>query len=239
MRLCEQSPAEVNRPRPYLHQHSHRFYETYKTARELIKNGSSILSIGAGRAFVEYALSAEMNVDVSVLDFPEAIKRNEDQYSAQGFTVHSGNFMTESSILEGGSYDLIFYCEIVEHIPVDPKTQFEILSNFLKPGGYLIISTPNIASLMNVLTLLKGKNIIVPAYKLFSDVALENESVHRREYTLSEITVAMSDARLKVESTRYIQKSTPRMSVLPVLLYAFTSMVSFWRPMMIFTGKKP
>lgn len=238
MEVAHGSPAERNRPKPYLVDHSLRFHKTYAVLRDLIKDKQSILSVGAGRAFVEFALAGEVGAEITVFDFEEAIKRNEDQYSKFHFKRYSGNFVTDFSILSGKIYDFILYCEIVEHIPIDPKEQFTRLTEFLKPGGYLVVSTPNIASLVKCRILLSGSNIIARPDRLFSEVAEINESVHRREYVMHEIGSAMRDANLEVKGEYFIQQKPPRNRPFSLLLYTVTNLVPRWRPMLLLVGKK-
>src|SRR5690348_655038 len=93
--FSQTTPAQVIRPRPYLRDHLLRFHETYKEAFGLLKVGGSVLSVGAGRAFVECALATSRNAQVTVFDFPEAIERNADQYAKFGFKTHVGNFLDD------------------------------------------------------------------------------------------------------------------------------------------------
>ena len=69
MHIANNSPAEINRPKNYLSNHSIRFYETYKLSSELIERGNSVLSVGAGRAFVEFVLAQANASKLTVFDF--------------------------------------------------------------------------------------------------------------------------------------------------------------------------
>lgn len=44
------------------------------------------------------------------------------------------------------SFDLVVCCETIEHVP-DPRTALRELARVLRPGGKLMLSTPNYASL--------------------------------------------------------------------------------------------
>ena len=61
-----------NQDRDYLAEHEQRFYATWRLCRWLVTPGRSLLSIGAGGAFVESALAAD-GTEVTVVDFPEAM----------------------------------------------------------------------------------------------------------------------------------------------------------------------
>lgn len=78
-------------------------------------------------------------------------------------------------------FDLIVFCEVVEHVPVAPEYQILLLSSLLKKGGQLLISTPNAVNWYNRLKMLLGRN---PFEKIRFN--LSNPG-HFREYTTKEI----------------------------------------------------
>ena len=133
---------------------------------------------------------------------------------------------------------MILFCEIVEHIPLPPKEQFKKAIEFLKPGGYLIISTPNIASINSIVNLLSGKNIIASPEKLFSAVSSENEHVHRREYIMSEMVDASVHCGMKIVTQEYIFMRPPHMKFTSLFLYAFLQLFNKWRLMMLISAKQ-
>jgi len=57
------------------------------------------------------------------------------------------------------SFDLLFAGEIIEHL-FDTDHFIKECKRVMKPGGILIVTTPNIASLVNRVSLLFGKTII-------------------------------------------------------------------------------
>jgi SAM-dependent methyltransferase len=57
---------------------------------------------------------------------------------------------------DDGMYDLVIACEILEHLPNDPMALFAEANRVLKPGGQILLTTPNIASSRGVEALLQG-----------------------------------------------------------------------------------
>lgn len=233
--FAAQTPAQVSRPRHYLKAQLLRLHETYRVASGLLADGASVLSVGAGPAFIECALARYKQAAVTVFDFPGQIEAHADQYAAHSFHARGGNFLIDDVGPE--LYDAVLFCEIVEHIPMPPAQQFAKLARYLKPGGLLIVSTPNVGSAFHLVALLRGKNVFASAERLFSPVGFENEGVHRREYTMAEIIEAMTTAGLAVRESRYIHQCPAGAGVLSRSLFAFTHLLPRWRAMMLLVGQ--
>jgi SAM-dependent methyltransferase len=62
----------------------------------------------------------------------------------------------ESNWPSGNHYDLIILGEVLEHLYTPPTMVLRMFRSLLRPGGHLVIQTPNPVSLMKRLLLLKG-----------------------------------------------------------------------------------
>lgn len=78
------------------------------------------------------------------------------------------------------SFDVVLFCEIVEHLLRDPVAVLHEVRRVLRPGGTLVMTTPNVARLENVMRLVEGANI----YDLYSAYPYGR---HVREYTRHEL----------------------------------------------------
>ena len=74
------------------------------------------------------------------------------------------------------SFDVIVAFEVIEHL-VDTRRFIKECYRILNPNGYLILTTPNLASFSNRIRLLSGK------YPAWMDYELESGSGHVRYYT--------------------------------------------------------
>jgi SAM-dependent methyltransferase len=79
-------------------------------------------------------------------------------------------------------YDAIVLAEVIEHLYTSPSLVLRYLRTLLKPGGILIVQTPNAASLTRRVRLLLGLH---PYDKIAEDITSPN---HFREYTRREMT---------------------------------------------------
>lgn len=89
-------------------------------------------------------------------------------------------------------FDLIIFCEVVEHVPVAPEFQIMLLASLLKEKGKLLISTPNAINWYNRLKMVIGRN---PFEKIRFN--LDNPG-HFREYTAKEIQHWAIETDMKV-----------------------------------------
>jgi SAM-dependent methyltransferase len=84
------------------------------------------------------------------------------------------------------SLDCVLFCEILEHLLIDPDRAVGEMARIVKPGGYLVISTPNATRLTKLYFMALGRNV----YDWYSPYGPYGR--HNREYTLSEVTDLMS-----------------------------------------------
>lgn len=85
------------------------------------------------------------------------------------------------------SFDLIFFCETMEHLVVNPLPVLRKIRRLLSPGGYLVVSLPNALRLTNLACFLDGFN--------FFDLYHPETGIHgrhNREFTLPEMKKLLS-----------------------------------------------
>lgn len=87
----------------------------------------------------------------------------------------------------GEHFTTVLCCELIEHLFEDPMHLMSEVNRILKPGGHLVLTTPNIASLRGIAAILQGYHpgffhaYIRPAAGGFVDAR------HNREYTPREV----------------------------------------------------
>ena len=80
-------------------------------------------------------------------------------------------------------FDVVLFCEIIEHLTQDPMHPLREIKRILKPGGILILTTPNISRLENVAKIIAGANIYDP-YSGYGPYGRHNREYNKHELYL-------------------------------------------------------
>lgn len=105
---------------------------------------------------------------------------------------------TDCLPFEEGAFDVILFLEIIEHLKdKHPADILQFLAKYLKPGGKIVISTPNVRAISKVIALLIGQNI----YHSYDDLYRKgNDFAHIHEYTKGEIEAVVKESGLQLDT---------------------------------------
>jgi glycosyltransferase involved in cell wall biosynthesis/SAM-dependent methyltransferase len=99
---------------------------------------------------------------------------------------------------DDGYFSTVLCCELIEHLPSDPMHMMGEINRILKPGGTLVLTTPNIASARAVSAILQGFHpMLFPAY-IRPSPAGETEARHNREYSPREVKDLLENSGFEV-----------------------------------------
>lgn len=233
--LGHQSEADLHLSEGYLSYHAERFYRTYEVCLGLLQSGGSLLSVGTGRAFVEAVLASERQVQVVAVDFPAGIELRRRHYDANHFVSLAADLSLDDLDLPIEPCDMVLSAEVVEHIPAPPSLHLRKLVRYLKSGGHLVMTTPNLGSLNHIVSLLRMQPILPPPEETFAPVSFENEGIHRREYVPCEIIEPMDKYGLVHLYTHFIGFNRERVTG---VRSALRRVIPRFRDGMIIVGRK-
>jgi ubiquinone/menaquinone biosynthesis C-methylase UbiE len=131
-----------------------------------------LLDIAAGSGIAASFLQGR-GWQVSALDISEELV---SQIRERGIDARVHDLATGPLPFEDQFFEAIFAGEIIEHL-VDTSGFLDELRRVLRPGGVVVLTTPNLASLENRLRLLCGR------YPIWVEFALSDQG-HVRTYTL-------------------------------------------------------
>jgi SAM-dependent methyltransferase len=81
-----------------------------------------------------------------------------------------------------GAFDVVLFCEVIEHLTQDPTFALLECHRVLKPGGRLLVTTPNVLRVEHVLRMLSGSGNVFHPYSGHGVYGR-----HQREYTMGEM----------------------------------------------------
>jgi GT2 family glycosyltransferase/glycosyltransferase involved in cell wall biosynthesis/2-polyprenyl-3-methyl-5-hydroxy-6-metoxy-1,4-benzoquinol methylase len=99
-------------------------------------------------------------------------------------TVDNFDFQRQPWPYRDGEFDAVLCCEILEHLHTDPMGLIAEINRILKPGGILLLTTPNLASAHAVQETMCGGSPY--AYGKF-ELGGKPTDRHNREYTAAEV----------------------------------------------------
>lgn len=192
----------------YLRCSMSRMVRVQRALREHAPAGGRVLDFGS--YFGNFALAARaMEFQVDAVDsyskYGAALAGAVSLQQSRGVIVH--DFAVVGQDLGGlhrGHYDAVLCLGVIEHIAHTPRLLLESLTAMLKPGGVLVLDTPNLAYLYKRLALLDGRTVFAPiADQFFTEIPFEG---HHREYVVGEIEWMLRAAGhevLSVETFNY------------------------------------
>jgi SAM-dependent methyltransferase len=97
-------------------------------------------------------------------------------------------------------FSTVLCCELIEHLKADPMHTMAEINRVLKPGGRVLLTTPNVISYRAIAGILQGYHPgFFPAY-IRPDAAGHADARHNREYAPMEVTFLLRDAGFETES---------------------------------------
>jgi 2-polyprenyl-3-methyl-5-hydroxy-6-metoxy-1,4-benzoquinol methylase len=143
------------------------------------------------------------------------------------------------SRLEQQSYDLITCMGVIEHIPHSPKDLLCRLDSLLKPGGLMILDTPNLGYLYTREKLQQGKSIFLPIQLQFHvDPPFEG---HHREYTPDEVEWMLREIgheQIELQMFNYSLYGLPRLTGQDLSRFRFMQEHPSYREIIMSSSKK-
>jgi 2-polyprenyl-3-methyl-5-hydroxy-6-metoxy-1,4-benzoquinol methylase len=172
----------------YYDQFRDRYRRTLSWIQKAIPRGGRVLDIGSGQFAVlcRHMLGAQCDVLDIDSRSAEALRTN-----GIGFTQLD---LSRQVYTASAAYDLVVMAEVIEHVPTPPYVVFGNLRTAIRPGGYLLVTTPNLYRLRNLLRMALGKRI----FDYFLVPGPEQPLGHFIEYAREQLEWHVTRAGLEV-----------------------------------------
>ena len=194
----------------------------------------SVLEIGFFTGAVSLAL-ARLGYTVTASDIPFVANelKLRDLLEAEGITVVPWDLSDQQAPFSDGSFDLIVFTEVIEHLPFNCIPLLRELGRILKKQGLVYCATPNLACFNNRIRLARGQDIGMSVEML--NLGLEPDSgasvgFHWREHTKDSL-IDLFDAsgfecvEHRFVTTNPIDGSFPKSTVKAILFGAAPSLM--------------
>ena len=180
----------------YLHNAFRRFLYTLQLAPP---GEGKLLEIGAGPYFASLLLRRFTQYELHYTNYFGAAfgKRGAQTMVAPDervrFDFHNVDVEAEPLPFADDTFDVVLLCEVLEHFIADPLQALCHIKEVLKPGGHLILTTPNVNRLENVGRMIAGHNIYDP----YSGYGPHGR--HNREYNWDELRRLLGHAGFAID----------------------------------------
>lgn len=188
--------------RHYTMQHMRRFISTLqripppqRTSDRLLELGSLLHLAPAIKKFTGYSEVSVGDVwdSEKKVSYETLMQRNGGK-DLHTFELHNFNVERDAFPFPDGHFRVVLCCELIEHLQSDPLHMLWECNRVLQPDGFLLLTTPNIASVRA----LEGVLIGCTPY-LMSQYNRETPvDQHNREYAPYEVGIALAAAGFTV-----------------------------------------
>lgn len=189
---CELEGAPKQELDNYWRQDWRRFVYTYGLTSPL---QGSCLELGANPYFTTVLLHFFTPLELTLANYfgphftatstqalsvtnPATGERQKLSFDFEHFNIEDACFP-----FAGASFDVVLFCEVIEHLQMDPVKVLLEIKRVLKPGGHLILTTPNVSRLENVCRMAAGVNIYDP-YSGYGPYGRHNREYNKHELAL-------------------------------------------------------
>jgi ubiquinone/menaquinone biosynthesis C-methylase UbiE len=215
--------SSMEYPSSFYPRSSGRFWPLWRD----LEQGSPgvLLDIGCGVGFMS-AVVSQIGYAVDCLDASNNLKEE----VIQQFNLKFSECNVESAPIPypDNTFDVVLLTEVLEHFNYNPLVPLYEIRRVLKPGGKLFLTTPNMASIFALYTILMGDNVSgnlnqvlgrgwqkqYGQHQVFRDM-------HFRYYTIKDVRQLMQIAGFSIIKYRSLVRGDPATRNLPRRLFLY------------------
>lgn len=173
-----------------------RFLNDIKYIKKYCKSGK-ILEIGSAPYHLTYTLS---KLDYSVIGIDIDPSRFEKFIKEQNLNIIKHDIENDALPFKDNEFQFVIFNEIFEHLRIDPISTLKEINRILQPDGILMLTTPNLYSIQNIVSFLRGRGFDNP-YKQFEQLHKIGHMGHVRLYSVKQVKEFLNNTGFDVVDT--------------------------------------
>ena len=181
----------------------------------LVPSGGLVFEPGCGNGFISF-LAGRMGYTVTATDAWHPVEREElFRRASVRFFPSNMNTAAPWPNVPDQLFDAVLFGEVFEHLLNHPVGLLQQIHRVLKPGGVLLLTTPNPSTLANAVRVLLdrhslwGTDAFARTPKITGQGIIEEGDIHYREYRSDELRAFLAAAGFRVDVSRYMYLGSP------------------------------
>lgn len=224
--------------------HRHRLAFDLRTVARRFHSSAAILEVG-GAPFVLTGALAKIGYRIRCVDVdPERFAKF---IECEGLDIQKIDIERQSLPYSDRGFDLVLFNEVFEHLRVDPIFTLSEVHRVMKPGGTLLLSTPNMRSMRGLWMLLVKHTSSHAGRDLFTEYGYLRQLGHMghvREYTAREVEGFLERIGFAIHATHFRHSHPPATMSWGTRLKQLAELVACailpsWKGMMTVVARRP
>ncbi|OGO06823.1 MAG: hypothetical protein A2Y92_01870 [Chloroflexi bacterium RBG_13_57_8] len=193
-----------------LDRYSHAFEDQRRDVLSLFEANPDAVLLDLGCGSGEFTLEMAAKIGASRICGIDYSEENAARASARGIDCRRCNLDATRAPFGDAGFDVICASQVLEHL-ADTDTLPKEIYRMLRPGGYAVVSTPNLAATQNILALFTGWQPPQTAVSDDFDIFLTSRRLkkrtdpwptHRRAFTIEGLCALLRWHGLEIEKVK-------------------------------------
>lgn len=165
-----------------------------------VADRGNLLEVGGAPFHLTYIFD-QIGYDVTALDIDPF--RFDAYLNAHDLDARECDIEREQFPVDDNSQDIILFSEVIEHLRINPNNALEEMYRVLRPGGRVILTTPQLFSLISIYRYPSTGSLTVQPYEEYCRLDELGHMGHAREYTPAEVRTFLEGVGFEILETQY------------------------------------